>query len=67
MFENIEKALATMLSAIGVKLDREDEQVKKRKKRSVWMKPWLQNRLRTIAYQNIFQELHLKDKEGTPT
>ena len=67
MFENIEKALTIMLLAIGVKLDREDEQVKKRKKRSVWMKPWLQNRLCTIAYQNIFQELHLKDKEGTPT
>ena len=62
MFENIEKALMIMLLAIGV-----DEQVKKREKRSVWMKPWLQNRLCTIAYQNIFQELHLKDKEGTPT
>ena len=58
MFENIEKALTIMLLAIGVKLDGEDEQVKKRKKRSVWMKPWLQNRLRTIVYQNIFQELH---------
>ena len=31
------------------------------------MKPWLKNRLCTIAYQNIFQELRLKDKEGTPT
>ena len=31
------------------------------------MKPWLQNRLLTIAYQNIFQELHLKDEEVTPT
>ena len=67
MFENIEKALTIMLLAIGVKLDGEDEQVKKRKKRSVWMKPWLQNRLRTIVYQNIFQELHLKDEEVTPT
>ena len=56
-----------MLLAIGVKLDGEDEQVKKRKKRSVWMKPWLQNRLCTIAYQNLFQELHLRYKEGTPT
>ena len=54
MFENIEKALTTMLSAIGVKLDREDEQVKKRKKRSVWIKPLLKNRLRAVAYQNIF-------------
>ena len=63
MFENIKKALTIMLLAIGVKLDGEEEQVKKRKKRSVWMKPWLENRLRTSAYQNIFQERHLKDKE----
>ena len=61
MFENIGKALTIML------LDGEDEQVKKREKRYAWMKPWLQNRLRTIAYQNIFQELHLKDEEVTPT
>ena len=27
------------------------------------MKLWLKNRLRTSAYQNIFQELRLKDKE----
>ena len=67
MFKNIEKALTIMLFAIGVKLVGEDEQVKKRKKRSVWMKPWLKNRLRTSAYQHIFQELRLKDKEGTPT
>ena len=32
MFENIEKPLTTMLLAIGVKLDGEDEQVKKGKK-----------------------------------
>ena len=32
MFENIEKSLTSMLSAVGVKLDGEDEQVKKRKK-----------------------------------
>ena len=37
MFENTEKALTIMLLAIWVKLDEEDEQVKKRKKRSVWM------------------------------
>ena len=67
MFENIEKVLTIMLLAIRVKLDGEEEQVKKRKKRTVWMKPWLQNRLHAIAYQNIFQELHLKDKEVTPT
>ena len=56
-----------MLLAIEVKLDEEDEQVKKRKKRPVWMKPWLKNRVRTSAYQNIFQEIRLKDKEGRPT
>ena len=27
------------------------------------MKLWLKNHLRTSAYQNIFQELRLKDKE----
>ena len=31
------------------------------------MKLCLKNRLRTNACQNIFQELRLKDKEGTPT
>ena len=56
-----------MLLANGVKLDGEDGQGKKRKKISVWMKPWLKSRLRTSTYQNIFQELHLKDKGGTPT
>ena len=67
MFENIEKTLTIMLLAIWVKLDGEDEQGKKRKKRPVWTKPRLKNRLRTSAYQNIFQELRLKDKEGMPT
>ena len=41
--------------------------VKTGKKRFAWMKSWLKNRLRTSAYQNIFQELRLKDKEVTPT
>ena len=39
MFENIEKTLTIIMLAIGVKSDGEDEQGKKRKKRSVWMKP----------------------------
>ena len=39
-----------MLFAIKVKLDGEDEQVKKREKRSVRMKPWLQNRVCPIAW-----------------
>ena len=43
MFENIEKALIIMLLSIGLKLDGEEEQVKKGKKRSVWMKPWLRS------------------------
>ena len=54
MFENIEKALTIMLSDFWVKLDGEDEQVKKRKKRSVRMKSLLKHRLRAVAYQNIF-------------
>ena len=33
MFKNIEKSLTIMLLAIGVKLEGEDEQVKKRKKK----------------------------------
>ena len=52
-----------MLLAIVIKLDGENKPVKKGKKRSVWMKPWLKNHLRPSAYQNIFQELRLKDKE----
>ena len=63
MFENIKKALTIILLAIGVKSDGEDEQVKKKEKRSVWMKPWLKNLIRVSAYQNIFQQLRLKDKE----
>ena len=43
MFENIEKALTITLLAIGVKLDGEDEQVKKKMKRSVWMNQWLKS------------------------
>ena len=54
MFENIEKALTIMLPDFWAKLDGEDEQVKKRKKRSVRMKSLSKNRLRAVAYQNIF-------------
>ena len=60
MLKNIEKPLTITLLAIGIKLD---EKKKKRKKRFVWMKPWLTNRLGTSAYQNIFQKLRLNDKE----
>ena len=50
MSEKIEKALAILLLATGIKLVEDGEKVKKRKNRSVWMKPWLKNRLRTSAY-----------------
>ena len=63
MSEKIEKALAILLLVTGIKLVEDGEKVKKRKKRSAWMKLWLKNRLRTSAYQNIFQELRLKDSE----
>ena len=36
MFENIEKTLTIMLLAIWVKLEGEDEQVKKRKKKDLF-------------------------------
>ena len=39
------------------------EKVKKRKRRPAWIKPWFRNCLGTSAYQKIFQELRLKDKE----
>ena len=52
-----------ILCSLFTQLDGVDEQVKKRKKRYVWMKLWLRNRLGTSTYQNIFQELRLKDKE----
>ena len=67
MFENIEKVLEIMVLAIGVKLDGEMVMLRKRKRRSVWMKPWLKNCLRKSAYQNIFQEIRWKDKQGTST
>ena len=63
MSEKIEKALTILLLATSIKLVEDGEKVKKRKKRSVWIKPWLKNRIRTSAYQNIFQELRLKDNE----
>ena len=49
MFKYIEKALTIMLLAIGVKLNGEDEQVKKRKTSSVWMKAW---------FQTVYVQLH---------
>ena len=67
MFENIEKAFTIMLLAIEVKLDGEDEQDKKKEKKNCLGEIMVKNRLRTSACQDIFQELRLKDKEGTPT
>ena len=43
MFENIEKVRTITLLAIGVKLEGEDKQVIKGKKRSVRLKPWLKS------------------------
>ena len=53
MFKNIEKSLTIMLLAIGVKLEGEGEQVKKRKKKICLDETLLKDRLRTGAYQNI--------------
>ena len=54
-----------MLLTIEVKLDGEDEQVKK-KKRSVWMNHGYKA-VYVQLHKNLFQELHLRYKEGTPT
>ena len=51
------------LLAIGIKLVGKEEKVEQRKERSLWMKPYLKNRLRTSTRQSIFKELRLKDKE----
>ena len=33
------------------------------RKRTVWVKPWLKNRIYTSAFNNIFAELMVNDKE----
>jgi len=39
------------------------QNVKKIRKLKVWMKPWLQNRIRTTAYHSIFKETQLSDQD----
>ena len=67
MFENIEKALTITLLAIGLKLDGEDEQVKKGKKicldKTMVKKPKLKHSSssQTVTFQGfskIFQWMH---------
>ena len=36
---------------------------KTKRKRSVWLKPWLKNCMYTSAFNNIFAELIVNDKE----
>ena len=36
---------------------------KTKRKRSVWVKPWLKNCMYTSAFNNIFAELIVNDKE----
>ena len=36
---------------------------KSKRRKSIWMKPWLKNRNNKSAYNNIFPELLLNDKE----
>ena len=36
---------------------------KTKRKRSVWVKPWLKNYMYTSAFNNIFAELTVNDKE----
>ena len=65
MFENIEKALTIMLLAIGVKLNGEDEQVKKRKTSSVWMKAWFQTVYVQLHTEIYFRNYTWKIKKNT--
>ena len=39
---------------------------KTKRKRSVWVKPWLNNCMYTSAFQNIFAELIVNDREEFP-
>ena len=51
-----------MYDELVVTLTLRNEKLKTRKykrKRSVWVKSWLSNRIKTSAYQNIFTELWL--------
>ena len=34
-----------------------------KRKRSVWVKPWLKNRIYRSAFNNIFAELMVNDKD----
>ena len=76
MFENIEKALTIMLLAIGVKLDGEDEQVKKGKKKicldeTMVKKPKLKHssssQLLSKDFPKLFSEcaMFIRDRRNT--
>ena len=54
---------AVIILALCTKKQQTLKEVKIKRKRRVWMKPWLKNRVQQSAYSNIFQELRLRDQE----
>ena len=40
-----------------------DKERKNKRKKSIWVKPWLANRRQTSAFGNIFAEFWLRDEE----
>ena len=55
-----EVAAAAMIIAICVE---NDERKKTRKRRKVWVKPWLQKRKVHVFYSQLLNELRLEDFE----
>ena len=50
------KVAAVIILALCAKKQETLKEVKIKKKRRVWTKPWLKNRVQQSAYSNIFQE-----------
>ena len=55
---------AVIISIMRKKVQETLKEVKIKRKRRVWTKPWLKNRdQQKCIYSNIFQELRLRDQE----
>ena len=54
---------ALLILAVIRKRRRTRQESLKRRRRTIWVKPWLANRDAKSAYNNILQELRLQDQE----
>ena len=61
--EDIEFACVRTVLIEKLKEENNEKYTKKRRKKLVWVKPWIANRERTSAFGNIFAEIWLRDKE----